>query len=110
MVYGKLNSGSYFAEGGFPTHGDLFIANEQGAELVGRFGNQTAVANNEQIVEGIASGVASANATQNELLRKQNELLRAILNKESGVSTAEIVNALDRSNVRNGRTVVALGV
>ena len=47
-----------YAVGGFPEDG-LFYANHN--ELVGQFSNgRTAVANNEQIVEGIRSGVASA--------------------------------------------------
>lgn len=50
-----------FAFGGFPEHGEMFIAREQGPELVGRIGNRTAVANNDQIVEGVAAGVTSAN-------------------------------------------------
>ena len=45
----------YFASGGFPDYGEMFIAREDGPELVGRIGNRTAVANNDQIVEGIAS-------------------------------------------------------
>lgn len=48
----KLNV-SWYEEGGFPTTGDLFIANEAGPELIGRMGNQTAVANSDQIKEGI---------------------------------------------------------
>lgn len=57
------STGSYgmFADGGFPDHGQMFIAREAGPELVGTIGNRTAVANNDQIVAGIASGVASAN-------------------------------------------------
>lgn len=43
-----------FEDGGFPEVGQLFIANEAGAELVGNIGNRTTVANNEQIIEGIA--------------------------------------------------------
>lgn len=42
-----------FAQGGFPNEGDLFIANESGAEWVGSMNGQTAVANNDQITEGI---------------------------------------------------------
>ena len=34
-----------YAGGGFPNTGDLFYANEDGPELIGRMGNQTAVAN-----------------------------------------------------------------
>ncbi|MBP5442291.1 MAG: hypothetical protein J6Y60_03540 [Treponema sp.] len=61
--------------------GDLFIANEQGAELVGSIGGKTSVANQQQIVDGIADGVRAANNEQNTLLRRQNELLLAILQK-----------------------------
>lgn len=46
---------SFFEGGGFPDYGEMFIAREDGPELVGRIGNRTAVANNDQIVEGIAS-------------------------------------------------------
>lgn len=71
-----------YAAGGFPDEGQLFIARERGAEMVGSIGSRTAVANNDQIVKGIASGVASANSEQNALLREQNALLRKLLQKE----------------------------
>ena len=48
------------ASGGFP-EGDLFMAREGGMpEMVGRIGNRTAVANNDQIVAAISDGVFSA--------------------------------------------------
>ena len=46
---------SLYESGGFPDYGEMFIAREDGPELVGRIGNRAAVANNDQIVEGIAS-------------------------------------------------------
>lgn len=46
-----------YADGGFPTAGQLFIAREAGAEMVGNIGGKTAVANNNQIVSGIKAGV-----------------------------------------------------
>lgn len=49
-----------FAEGGFPETGELFVAREAGPELVGRINGKTAVANNDQIVSGISSGVYNA--------------------------------------------------
>lgn len=49
-----------FASGGFPNMGQMFIARERGPELVGRIGNKSAVANNDQITTGIASAVYSA--------------------------------------------------
>lgn len=54
-------SGSGFATGGFPDEGELFMAREGGMpELVGRIGNRTAVANNDQIVQAVSDGVYSA--------------------------------------------------
>lgn len=50
----------FFARGGFPDSGQMFVAREAGPELVGRIGRRTAVANNDQIVQGIASAVRSA--------------------------------------------------
>lgn len=49
-----------YASGGFPSTGSMFIANEAGPELVGRIGSKTAVANNDQILQGIASAVYEA--------------------------------------------------
>ena len=46
---------SGYASGGFPRTGEMFIAREEGPELVGQIGNRTAVANNDQIIDGIAS-------------------------------------------------------
>lgn len=49
-----------FATGGFPNVGQLFVAREQGAEMVGSIGGRAAVANNDQIVEAVSSGVYNA--------------------------------------------------
>lgn len=48
------------ATGGFVDDGQLFIAREAGAEMVGSMNGHTAVANNDQIVEGIYRGVYDA--------------------------------------------------
>lgn len=50
----------WYAQGGFPEAGQLFMANEAGPELVGKMGNRNAVANNNQIIEGIKAGVFEA--------------------------------------------------
>lgn len=73
----KLNV-SWYASGGFPSMGEMFIARERGPELVGRIGNKNAVANNEQIISGIASAVYSA-------------MMAAKEDGEGGGSTARIV-------------------
>ena len=51
---------SAYAQGGFPSVGEMFIAREAGPELVGRIGGKSAVANNDQIVEAITTGVYQA--------------------------------------------------
>lgn len=50
----------WYADGGFPASGEMFMARESGPELVGRMGNHSAVANNAQIVDGIKAGVKDA--------------------------------------------------
>ena len=55
-----LNAVRGYATGGFPNQGQLFIANEAGPELIGTMGGRSAVANNDQITQGIAQAVAPA--------------------------------------------------
>ena len=55
----KLNV-EWYAQGGYPTEGDLFFANEAGPEMVGSIGNKTAVANNDQITKAIAEATYKA--------------------------------------------------
>lgn len=70
-----------YAEGGFVSTGQLFVARESGPEMVGQIGNNTAVANNDQIVAGISMGVQNANAEQNGLLSQLVAIGSALLNK-----------------------------
>lgn len=50
----------WYANGGFPEMGQLFVANERGPEMVGSIGGKAAVANNDQIVEAVSQGVYQA--------------------------------------------------
>lgn len=50
----------WYARGGFPEAGQLFVANEAGPEMVGKMGNRNVVANNNQIVDAIRKGVFEA--------------------------------------------------
>lgn len=61
----RLGSAMPFADGGFPDTGQLFIARENGAELVGTMGGRTAVANNQEITEGIRAAVYDAMVASN---------------------------------------------
>ena len=100
------------AEGGFVDEGQMFIAREAGPEMVGSIGRRTAVANNDQIVGGIASGVAAANEEQNMLLREQNSLLRSILEKDSGVylDGKNLTNSVEKYQRERGRVLITGGV
>lgn len=98
------------ASGRFISSAQMFMARENGIpEYVGRFGSHSAVANNYQIVTGIASGVEQANAVQNELLREQNALLREIAMKSGNTSVSSILGAMERVNRRTGQPVVTMG-
>ena len=101
-----------FASGGFPEQGQMFIAREAGAEMVGNIGRRTAVANNDQIVASISGGVAEANEEQNALLREQNSLLRALLEKDSGVylDGRQLTNSVEKYQRDRGRNIVVGGV
>lgn len=50
----------WYARGGFPKRGQLFVGNENGIEAMGKMGNRNVVANNQQIIEGIKNGVIDA--------------------------------------------------
>ncbi len=60
-----------YASGGFPKTGELFYANEAGPEIIGQIGNRTAVANKDQITEGIES--ATYNAMNRALQQNQRQ-------------------------------------
>lgn len=68
------------ANGGFIPSGQFFYANENGVpEYIGRIGNSAAVANNDQIVQGIKQGVKEAiqenDSTQPIIINVGNETL-----------------------------------
>ena len=74
-----------YATGGFPSSGEMFIARENGIpEMVGRMGNRTAVANNGQIVDGVASGVEVANeAVVNAVMAIGQMITKAVNDKDT---------------------------
>ena len=50
----------WYANGGFPNKGQLFVANEVAPEMVGTMDGRTAVANQQEITQGIANAVYPA--------------------------------------------------
>ena len=105
-----VRSGPYtYASGGYPDTGQLFLAREAGPEMVGTIGGHTAVANNEQIVQAVAQGVASAVNKEVILLAEQNQILRQIAGKSSNITTGSISSAFQRENRRAGTTIIPVG-
>lgn len=94
----------FFEDGGFPNEGQLFIAREAGAEMVGAMGRRTAVANNDQIVEGISTGVSIAN---DGVIAAIYALLNVVEEKDMSVVIGdnEIGHSYDRYKEKRGRQV-----
>lgn len=88
-----------FEMGGFVDEGQLFIAREAGAEMVGAMGRRTAVANNDQIVEGISAGVSVAN---DGVIAAIYALMNIIEDKDLSVSIGDDV--IGRSYDRYSRS------
>jgi hypothetical protein len=80
-----------FAEGGFPNMGEMFIARERGPELVGNIGRKTAVANNDQIISGIESGVYRAVMAANSMKQGGGSQTIRIINEIDGEKVGEKV-------------------
>ena len=94
----------FFEDGGFPNEGQLFIAREAGAEMVGAMGRRTAVVNNDQIVEGISAGVSVAN---DGVIAAIYALLNVVEEKDMSVVIGdnEIGHSYDRYKEKRGRQV-----
>lgn len=73
----KLNI-SWYASGGFPKTGELFAANEAGPEMIGKIGNKTTVANNDQITTAIAK--ATYEAVSKALFENQENEQQIVIN------------------------------
>ena len=83
---GKVKIVTAYASGGFVDQGEMFIARESGAEMVGRIGSRTAVANNDQIVKGIEGGVSNANARVVDAI---NTLIQVVADKNVNVNISD---------------------
>lgn len=96
-----------FATGGFPTPGQLFVANERGPEMVGTMGGRTAVANNNQIVDGIKAGVKEAYREASNDNGGQVEIVMMVDDMAFGTATLKGLNKLNRAT---GRVTVPVDV
>lgn len=95
--------------GGLPPVGQMFVARENGAELVGTINNHTAVMNNDQIVDSVADGVyravVNANATTQQA--KQSITIPVQIGTEN-IATI-VINDLQELAKTNGKPIVIGG-
>lgn len=96
-----------YATGGFPSQGQLFVANESGPEMVGTMNGRTAVANNDQIVQGIYRGVYDAMMAVGN--GNGGNMTIQIVDSSGDIRAETIINAADRRNRRDGKTVISVG-
>ena len=93
------------ANGGFVDQGQLFIAREAGAEMVGSIGRRTAVANNDQIVDGITYGVREANDdVVTAIYAVAQQIIAEMRNQDNGGGGGyDFDRAVYEANRRNAR-------
>ena len=98
------NNVKHKAAGGFVDTGELFIAREAGPELVGRINGKTAVANNDQIVSGISSGVYNAMVSAMSRSHQANTTVTAIFQVDGKQVAKQVINAHNREVMQTGRS------
>lgn len=96
-IGGKVKTRGY-ATGGFPAVGEMFIAREAGPELVGRMGSRTAVANNNQIIDGIYRAVYAAMSG----IKMGGGDLHITINNEDGTKIERVIENYNNFISRNG--------
>ena len=101
----EINMGTMgaYASGGFPESGSMFLAGEGGSpEMVGTINGKTAVANSDQIVQAVSSGVYSAVvAAMNGTNGRNNDIHVTLQLGEYELANA-VVSALNNQTRRIG--------
>ena len=110
--YGSLYKGwtargyKGYKNGGMPVNGEVYIANENGfgSEYIGRMGSNHVVANNQQIVQSVSSGVERANDETNALLRQIIDYQERLLKKDASlrIDSKKVNRQLSRGSRNSG--------
>lgn len=101
----KLNV-SWYAQGGFPNMGELFVAREAGPEMVGSINGRTAVANNDQIVAAVSQGVYEAVLSA---MRSQTDSEKS-MNVNVYLDSKQITAAVEKRQRERGATLMTGGM
>lgn len=100
-----------YATGGFPTAGELFIANEAGPEMVGKMGNRNVVASNLQIIEGISQGVIEGMLTAAAITgsgKEEGSSDTIIVQVGDEVILEQTLAEIKRKGQRSGKAVMVM--
>jgi DNA repair exonuclease SbcCD ATPase subunit len=103
-----------FATGGLPSHGTMFVAGENGSEIVGNIGGRTEVLNKSQIASAIYSAVVSGMSTVlgqyvNAILNTQIDCANAIIQSLSLAQTipdTSYINAI-RDGINSSNVITS---
>ena len=90
------------ASGGIVNSGQLFIARESGAELVGQYGGKSAVMNNEQIVRAVTDGVYRA---VSQAMAQNGGNQQAIIQPHIYLDRKELTAQVEQQQQSNGASI-----
>lgn len=93
------------AEGGIPATGQMFIAREAGAELVGNVGRKTGVMNNDQIVDSVSDGVYRAVKAALSENDRGTPIIVQLIDR-----AGDVIEEIKAANLRAGRTLVPVEI
>lgn len=91
-----------FEDGGMPLTGQMFIARENGPELVGQIGSKTAVVNNDQIVESVSNGVYNAVASAMSQFSGGQAVVDLNVYTEDGIIVEKAVKGIEQHVAQTG--------
>jgi len=105
---GQWHDITAYAGGGLPPVGQMFIAREKGAELVGNINGNTAVMNNDQIVASVSEGVYKAVSMANKQQTQPIDVTIPVQVGEERIATI-VINDLQNMAKTNGKPIVIGG-
>ena len=94
---------SFAADGGVFGNGQMFVAREAGPEMVGQYGNKSAVVNNDQIVEAVSRGVAQAVSA---VMSGQKGSGDTEVNVRLYLDGREVIKSINRAQRRAGKVLL----
>ena len=93
----------FAADGGVFGNGQMFVAREAGPEMVGQYGNKSAVVNNDQIVEAVSRGVAQAVSA---VMSGQQGGGDTEVNVRLYLDGREVIKSINRAQRRAGKVLL----